>query len=842
MSETVGSANIKLSVDSAGVDAGIGKAKKSMASLGDTAKKSGKEASDGIKGVGTATSDAAIKIDNSTKRMIASIERQALSLGKTKSEYYAQIAAINGTEKALGPYIQKLAAAERAADGANKTSSVFSTGIGSLKAQMLGLVSLASVGVFSSWVKGSIDAADNINDLSKTTGLAVEKLAGLRLAAEQSGSDLDGTAKAINKLSVNMGKNSEKFAELGITAKDPLVALGQLSDLLISIEDPQKRAAVASAALGKSWESAAPLLAEGSKNIELMISKGQSLSGITSTMAKNADEFNDQMAELKMVTTGLGEKLAADMLPYLNAISKSMLDAYNNGGKLKSLMAGVDAVGASIFSDRFDSDAKKLNDLNEKIAEYQKNLEGFKGKKGWWDFTPRNEQGFSASDMVYKNELRVLQARRDLLVKSMKEKSASGTDPETYISTPEKVNAFLNKPSDKKLDNFIGGDSKSDSAPKISEFDKLVKTLKQDVAGAYAEAEAAANGYNRSQTDFAKLKLGDLWKSFSADQQKVIAGYFEERTEQEKTTASLVAGKAREKKAREDSHRLAKQEADDAGKRTAPILEYIANLKEQAETAGMTADELDRYREKLALIKTELPQGSAAMKAYQSEADGYRKKISEAANDGVSGAKSALAEYQKTAGFTAKNVGEVVSKSFKGMEDALTNFVMTGKLQFADLTKSIISDMIRLVIQQQITAPLAGMANTAINALFGGGTTASANGNAFDKGNLTAFANGGAFTNQIATGPTVAPMALFGEAGPEAIMPLTRLSNGRLGVQSQGGGGVTNNISIVINSDGTSSEKSDGNASAKELALRIRTVVQDVIYQEQRNGGMLARG
>jgi phage-related minor tail protein len=370
----------------------------------------------------------------------------------------------------------------------------------------------------------------------------------------------------------------------------------------------------------------------------------------------------------------------------------------------------------------------------------------------------------------------------------------------------------------------------------------LIAKLRQDVVAGYAAAEASAEGLNNAQREFRELTKGEFWATLSAGQKEALRLEVDRKSAAEDLNKQLAVEEAARKRTREASHRFAKQEADEAGKRTAPILEYIANLKEQADTAGMTADELDRYREKLALIKTELPQGSAAMKDYQSEADGYRKKISEAANDGVSGAKSALAEYQKTAGFTAKNVGEVVSKSFKGMEDALTNFVMTGKLQFADLTKSIISDMIKMVIQQQITAPLAGMANTAIKAWFSGGTTASANGNAFDRGNLTAFANGGAFTNQIATRPTVAPMALFGEAGPEAIMPLTRLSNGRLGVQSQGGGGVTNNISIVINSDGTSSEKSDGNTSAKELAQRIRTVVQDVIYQEQRNGGMLARG
>ena len=65
---------------------------------------------------------------------------------------------------------------------------------------------------FVSMIRGSIDAADKLNDLSKSTGLAIETLSGLKLASKQSGADLDGTAASINKLSVNIGKNSEKFA------------------------------------------------------------------------------------------------------------------------------------------------------------------------------------------------------------------------------------------------------------------------------------------------------------------------------------------------------------------------------------------------------------------------------------------------------------------------------------------------------------------------------------------------------------------------------------------------------------------------------------------------------
>ena len=86
--------------------------------------------------------------------------------------------------------------------------------------------------------------------------------------------------------------------------------------------------------------------------------------------------------------------------------------------------------------------------------------------------------------------------------------------------------------------------------------------------------------------------------------------------------------------------------------------------------------------------------------------------------------------------------------------------------------------------------------------------TVAKNGKVFNKGKVVPFARGG-----VVNKPTVFPMAkgagLMGEAGPEAIMPLTR-KNGRLGVEASGNGTVVNiynqtgaNIDTVDNADGS---------------------------------------
>ncbi len=78
------------------------------------------------------------------------------------------------------------------------------------------------------------------------------------------------------------------------------------------------------------------------------------------------------------------------------------------------------------------------------------------------------------------------------------------------------------------------------------------------------------------------------------------------------------------------------------------------------------------------------------------------------------------------------------------------------------------------------------------------GLLPSANGNVFAGGNVVPFARGG-----IVSKPTIFPMAngagLMGEAGPEAIMPLRRGADGRLGVSAQHS--TSGGVSIVVNNN-----------------------------------------
>ena len=163
--------------------------------------------------------------------------------------------------------------------------------------------------------------------------------------------------------------------------------------------------------------------------------------------------------------------------------------------------------------------------------------------------------------------------------------------------------------------------------------------------------------------------------------------------------------------------------------------------------------------------------------------------------------------------------GDAFKNVFNGMADAIVDFAKTGKLNFGDLINTMIGDLIRFEMRMQMMKIYEGFGGSA--GIISGITKAFgfADGGAF-TGGVQKFANGGAFTNSIVDSPTMFKFAkgtgLMGEAGPEAIMPLTRDSSGKLGVQASGSG---SNVSVQVinntNATATTNETVDSKGNRK---------------------------
>ena len=185
-------------------------------------------------------------------------------------------------------------------------------------------------------------------------------------------------------------------------------------------------------------------------------------------------------------------------------------------------------------------------------------------------------------------------------------------------------------------------------------------------------------------------------------------------------------------------------------------------------------------------------------------------------------------------------VGKLALDVTNKLGDAFADFFVEGKRGFADLARSAVKELQKIIIKaafmKYIANPVLGFLglNANGNVIEGGEVVPSAKGNVFARNKIVPYAMGG-----IVNKPTLFPMAngmgLMSEAGPEAIMPLKRGANGKLGVQATGGIG---NIVVNVDASGTSVEGDEQNG--KELGRLISVAVQSEIIEQQRPGGLLA--
>ena len=288
--------------------------------------------------------------------------------------------------------------------------------------------------------------------------------------------------------------------------------------------------------------------------------------------------------------------------------------------------------------------------------------------------------------------------------------------------------------------------------------------------------------------------------------------------------------------------------------------------RDKADAArNMSADE---YNQKLAAInKSESDLAQTTLSNYE--------QMSAAQSDWRNGATASFQNYMDSARDVAGQTKSLFSNAFSSMEDAVVNFAMTGKLSFADFTKSILADMARIASRQAasgILSSLVGVGVSAAGAYFGGGTASAgstqagyspeimdgwsgiqqAKGGAWHAG-VQMFADGGAFTNSIVSKPTAFGMAngktgVMGEAGEEAIMPLTRTASGKLGVMAVGGGGGTSlslSMPLMVMTDEESGRPEgaelDTEAFQRNMQDRMRVVAKEEIAKSWRQGGVSSR-
>ncbi len=498
--------------------------------------------------------------------------------------------------------------------------------------------------------------------------------------------------------------------------------------------------------------------------------------------------------------------------------------------------------GSDSTIDRY---SERIGELQVEITTMQSLLSG--PKKSGLPLSQEEVDGLTTRLAAARKEMGALQGFRDQTAQQL----AGGTPgPAGTPFTPDRK---VTKPpvpgaSDKDLKQMASARLAAD----LSEYQRQLKAYVGAYTIAERQVEAARSDSRLSEQEYfeaktALVRLNEAAQVRALEQEKARLG------QQKLTGADLIKQQTRIKdieaevqgiraesasqiellgaqqaasmrsvaRSYEDASAAAKDYLDTITRQNQRELEGLGRGGRQREIDQRRNERDDQFLERRTGLDRQLRANEITREQYDTymaiEREAHRKALAEddrywseklrLQQDWSLGASEAIQNYLDSSKDIYSQIEGAFTSAFKGMEDALVDFVSTGKLDFKSLATSIIADINRIIIKQQIMAPLiksmtsGGSGGGWLGALFGGGRGGANLGTASGFDMSMFFAKGGvmtspglsAYSGQVVSKPTVFPfekgIGLMGEAGPEAILPLKRGNDGKLGVDAGQGGG-----------------------------------------------------
>lgn len=405
-------AQLELSADAAGVETGVGRAKRSLADLGATAVAAGKQASEGIEQIGEGGAAAATQVDRATKNLIGSIQRTTAALeagSRSSSEYFAVLANQRGINPdLLKPYLteldtviakQKLAeaalkptpaalekvgiSAAQAANnlrmvgpqvtdiitslqGGQKPLTVFIQQGGQLKDIFGGIAPAAKalggyvLGLINPFTIAAAAAAVLAVGLHEGAAESTAYTRALILSGNAAGTtvgQLQQAAQAISRISGTQGNAADALAQFAATGE---VAGQNLQRVSLAAVEFERTAGQAISATVKQFVELGKAPLEGS------IKLNESLHYLTLSTYAQIKALNDQGREVEAAT--VAQKAYADAL-----LSRSA-QIEGNLGLIEKAWRGVKDAAKGAWDAMLD--VGRTSTLQDQLAAAQKDLEG----------------------------------------------------------------------------------------------------------------------------------------------------------------------------------------------------------------------------------------------------------------------------------------------------------------------------------------------------------------------------------------------------------------------------------------------------------------------------------
>lgn len=683
-----------------------------------------------------------------------------------------------------------------------------------------GMMAVAAATGMAMMIKSAINTADHMSKTAQKIGISTEALSTLTYAASISGVELETLQKGLQKFSKGVleastgtGDTKDALAALGVQItdndgrlKNSEQLLKDVADKFVRLNDGTAKTALAMKLFGRSGAELIPMLNQGSIGIEALQQTARELGiEIDTKTGQAAERFNDQLQELQTAGKGLALGIANDMLPALNDIVQAMIEARKEGGKLMMLWVALGGIGDMLYGTTMDQQIKALKTaiefpttdpftgLTENVDDLKKKLAELEAKKAQADEAEKQRSKGRA-----EAEEKIKEAR-EAATAALEKEIAGQKSAEAAAKKAAAEAEQLRKQQEAAIMNM---DRERES---IFEVTREQKMLFEVTSGSYAKFEPA-----QKSKLLAMAREIDLLQALIKEEERVTAirdsidqqnmGLLEQKEVMGMTTREATLYRMAMAGATEDQINFADSQLQ--------VIERHEKLK------GALADlstPLDEYADKMRTLEELYSAGEIGLYSYQKAVEKYAKDLKDSTKSEFDELRQAIEGWGKSS------------------SDAIVDFAMTGKTSFTDMIDSMISDILRMLVYQNITKPLAtsisSFTGSALSELGGdwSGMVFERHGDAFSGGRILPYARGG-----VVDHPTIFPMAhgygLMGEAGAEGILPLKRTASGDLGVQATGAGGEVT-VNIINNAGAEVSQSSRETPRGVEIDVMIDAAV-----------------